>query len=331
MGKYILGIDGGGTKTHAALFNIDGSYVDLVHWGGTNHEYLDGGYNEMRQELCALTNTILRKNRICMEDVIKSVLGLAGLDTKCHYIRIDSILKEIGYQDYLLYNDAYLGVKAGCRLGYGVCAINGTGCVVTAIDQDGKMVQIGGQFELTADNGGGYLLGKKVVSKVYDALFLEKKPTCMTEILFGILNIDAKEQLMDELITRIENKTLELKDLAVVIFEAADNNDLTALNILREMGEDNARAIQAAINESQLQHLDEIDVVLAGSIYVKGSHQEGIVRLKEKLCETNRGKKLNFIKLEKMPVLGAVRWGFESIGSRVSFKKVSDEFEKCKN
>jgi len=330
MGKYVLGIDGGGTKTHAALFDTDGRFVDLVRWGGTNHEYLDGGYNEMRQELCALTNTLLRKNRISMEDIQRSVLGLAGIDTKYHHVRIESILKDIGYKDYILCNDAFLGVKAGCRGGFGVCSINGTGYAVAAIDQNGNTIQIGGSFELTADNGSAYLLGKKAVAKVYESLFLNETDTCMADILFEILSINSKYDMMDELVSRIENKTLELKDLAVVVFKAAENKDKTALNILREMGEDNAKAIHAAIHETNLRDLDEIEVVLAGSVFLKASHQEGLERLKEKLCEMNRAKKISFIKLEKMPVLGAVRWGLESALNQAFYDKIINEFNNYK-
>ncbi len=175
------------------------------------------------------------------------------------------------------------------------------------------MVQIGGQFELTADNGGGYLLGKKVVAKVYESLFLDRQHTLMADLLFEFLQIDSKEQMMDELIFRIENKMLELRDLDVIIFQAADNKDETALNMLREMGEANAKAIHAAIHESKLRHLDQIDVVLAGSIYVKGSNKEGINLLKEKLSEMNSSKKINYIILDKMLVLGAVVWGLEHL------------------
>lgn len=46
--KYVLGVDGGGTKTHAVLFDGDGNLVDMVEWGPTNHESLREGFVELK-------------------------------------------------------------------------------------------------------------------------------------------------------------------------------------------------------------------------------------------------------------------------------------------
>lgn len=77
----------------------------------------------------------------------------------------------MGLNDFVLCNDAFLGVKAGCTHGYGICAINGTGYTIAGIDPNRNMIQIGGQGALTGDVGGGGYLGMAVVSSVYNALF----------------------------------------------------------------------------------------------------------------------------------------------------------------
>jgi N-acetylglucosamine kinase-like BadF-type ATPase len=64
MNKYVLGVDGGGTKTQCALFDIEGNRIVLVNWGATNHETLKGGFAELEEQLRALLGHILEKNRL---------------------------------------------------------------------------------------------------------------------------------------------------------------------------------------------------------------------------------------------------------------------------
>ena len=40
MTEYVIGVDIGGTKSHLALFDTEGNFVDFDHWGCLNHEGL---------------------------------------------------------------------------------------------------------------------------------------------------------------------------------------------------------------------------------------------------------------------------------------------------
>lgn len=82
MEKYYLGVDGGGTKTHCALFDEHGEKKCIMNWGPTNHEALPGGMRGLRDELERIFFTLLETCNISMKDLGGSVLGLAGIDTK---------------------------------------------------------------------------------------------------------------------------------------------------------------------------------------------------------------------------------------------------------
>ena len=51
--EYILGVDGGNTKTDYYLFDIEGNFIDMYRGGTCSHEGLkdsfDGTYRVMKQ------------------------------------------------------------------------------------------------------------------------------------------------------------------------------------------------------------------------------------------------------------------------------------------
>lgn len=327
MSKYVLGVDGGGSKTDCALFDTESNKVDMVSCGTTNHECLKGGFEELEARLGDLLSHISARNGIIPEDIGRCVLGLSGVDTRSQHTRISEIIRRLGISDFILCNDAFLGVKAGCENGYGICAINGTGCTVAGIEPSGRMLQIGGQGDLTGDVGGGCYLGTVVVRSVYDSLFKGGAGTNMTDILFEILGISSGHDLMDAIAEGIEGGRIRIEDLNRVVFKAANMGDTVAKSILEKMGAENARSINAVIRE--LSFPDRIDVVLAGSIYIKGENRTAVDRLMSDVTEANPHRDIVFQMLEHPPVAGAIIWALgEGSSNKRVYARVTEAFSR---
>ena len=60
---------------------------------------------------------------------------------------------------------------------------------------------------------------------------------------------------------------------------------------------------------------DTLDVVLAGSIYVKGENPAAVDRLKADVLSANRDLKINFHILKQPPVMGAILWALAKTGA----------------
>ncbi len=125
MRKYILGIDGGGTKTHCSVFNLDGEPVDFISWGKTNHECLKGSYSELKEELGKLFTYVFDKNSITADELGKCVFGLAGVDTKRQHGIISKIISDLGIKDFNLCNDV---LKSPPVAGAVLWALEENGC-----------------------------------------------------------------------------------------------------------------------------------------------------------------------------------------------------------
>jgi len=327
MGKYVLGMDGGGTKTHLSVFDIDGNLIDLVTWGKTNHESFRGGYDELKIELNKLFTYVLDRNRIILDDLEICVFGLAGVDTRKQHNIISNILKELGIKDFVLCNDAYLGIKAGCKCGYGICATNGTSSSVGGIDSYGNRIQIGGCGDLSGGEvgGGGYLAGR-AFSAVYNSLFKGEPETCITDLLFSLLNINSKFDFVEAINEVLDEGKYRYDYFNKFVFEAANRNDAVALGILDKMGVEYAKCINAVIENLKYDSNHCIEIVLAGSLFVKGENPRAIETLRKFVSEKNLKKDISIRVLENLPVMGAVIWALEEYGIREAFNKVQNNF-----
>lgn len=315
MKKYVMGVDGGGTKSHLAIFDENAVKIDFRAYGTLNHECMSGAFGQLEQELEAFLLGTMRENGVTHEQLAYSVFGLAGVDTKKQHKIISEMLERLGFKNFTLCNDAYLGIPAGSPDGAGICAINGTGCTVAGKDRNGRVMQIGGFGGLSGDLGGGSRMGKDAIGSVYRELFRSGEHTVMTDIIFKSLGIANKYDFTETLIEKIENGSVNISSYNRVLFEAAALGDKAALKILDDIAENYAGAISCMLNELDFPKNEPVNIVLAGSVFARGEHPVMIDSLKHLVRIGNPDRNLNYVTLEKPPVAGAIIWALHEIGA----------------
>ena len=316
MNEYVIGIDIGATKSHLAIFDTAGSYVDFGRWGPLNHELFPGSYVQFEDELGQFINGLLSKNNISINQIANAALGVAGVDTKNQHSIISGILQKLGLKRFTLANDAFLGVPAGSPTGIGLCALNGTGCTLAGINKEGKMLQIGGVGYVSADYGGGGMMGKKVVSTVYSELFRKGKPTSMTPILLKKLGVENKFDFVDKIYEKIDNGELVVAACNRMLFEAAHENDEVASDILRDIATSYANGISCLIGELAFPRDEELYIVFIGSVFVKSEHPLLVDSVMEKINQDNPGYSIKYTRLNVPPVAGAVIWALNTLNGK---------------
>lgn len=313
----VLGVDGGGTKTHYALFGTNGRPIDFFTSGPTNHESLPDGFTGLRNRLETDLDTLFSRNGLTEGDVVNASFGLAGVDTRRQHGIISDLLHNLGMNRFVLCNDSFLGVKAGCPGGYGICAINGTGFSVGGIDRHGKMLQIGGLGELTGDEGGGGILSQRTIRAVYDHLYKDTPSTLLQDLLFHKIGISDPADYPEKLLEALAEKRCDFAELGRLVFDAADKCDAVALEILDNSGREYAKSIQGVLKRLDFgtqEHPLPLELVLAGSVFVKGSNPRAVLTMMELLESWNPNRKITLSKLSSPPVLGAILWALEEFG-----------------
>ena len=304
--KYYIGVDGGGTKTAFALFDENKNMLDTIEGPGSNHENLEGAFDDASDIIITGINDLCAKNGISIKDLSFSLMGLAGIDHPWQHDKMCDLLKKKGLDNFEIYNDGFIVIKAGSETGAAIGYNCGTGVCCNGVDSDGRMLQLMGLGDFSGDISGGTNIAIKAFQLIYDDLYLGLEKTAMTDMMMKRYGFTEREQFLD-VVTGLENLEKEhIRNFIDFFFDAANAGDKAALGYCEAMAERGARAISALASQLNFAG-DEIEVVLSGSINVKLPNKPYLDMLLEK-AEKYSGRKLRFIKLKNLPVTGCINW-----------------------
>jgi N-acetylglucosamine kinase-like BadF-type ATPase len=306
--EYIIGVDGGATKTDYLLFTTEGEFVDALHLGTRSHEVLEGGFAEVEETLLADLEYLLEKNGIEKAHVAAAAFGLAGIDTPAQLSKIKEILNKASLRSYVVANDSILGIKVGCPSGVGICSINGTGTVASGIDENGEVLQVGGIGSATGDYAGGSIIASLAVRAVYDYYFRCGDATVMADQMLDIFQLTGPEELLNAISDKFYSSRKYDKEIITILFDSANSGDAVAQEIVRDIARQLAKSVSGCIRRLHFSGTPE--VVLAGSIWTKAhcplllSHfRECIFQYTEQWIDPQV--------LKVIPAAGAIIWATE--------------------
>ena len=102
--EYILGVDGGNTKTDYFLFDNDGTFVDFHRAGTCSHEGLKDSFEGSYRVMKEVFDMFLSRNNLVPSDIKASVFGLAGVDTPYQKMRIEEVVSRLGFSNFKVVN-----------------------------------------------------------------------------------------------------------------------------------------------------------------------------------------------------------------------------------
>ena len=134
--KYYIGVDGGGTKTAFALFDENKKMLDTVTGPGSNHENLEAGFDAASEIIWNGLNELCTKAGIALDKISFTLMGLAGIDHPYQYEIMCHKLREKGLDNFEIFNDGFIVVKAGSESGVAIGYNCGTGVCCNGIDKN---------------------------------------------------------------------------------------------------------------------------------------------------------------------------------------------------
>ncbi|MCE5236539.1 MAG: BadF/BadG/BcrA/BcrD ATPase family protein [Clostridiaceae bacterium] len=310
--SLFLGVDGGGTKTHCALFCLESGALDFLEAGPGNHESLPGGFEGLAKALNEMLLPLLARNGVSPADVAAAAFGLGGMDAPIQHEIISGIIRGMGFQNFALANDAFLGIKAECSTGFGIGAVNGSGFSVVGMSESGRSIQIGGNGDWTGDKGGTAFYLPQMISAVYAELYKDGARTALTGKLQTYLGMPPRELYVQSLMLKaMENEDALSLALCTLLYEAANEKDAAARAILEESGRDYALSIRIAARELELPA--DVEVALIGSHFKRAQSELVLETIRSELKkDTERSYAPRIIRTQ--PVAGALLWALELAG-----------------
>ena len=287
--SYYIGVDGGGTKTYYALFDEQKNIVADYKTSGSNHENLDGSFDEAVEILWDGLTGLLQSAVKTFDDVRFTLMGLAGVDHPFQHDALAERLEAKGLRDFAIFNDGFIVVKAGSVSGAAIGLNNGTGTCCNAIDSTGRMLQLAGLGEYSGDMGNGHWIATMAYKAIYDDGLTTR------EDFLAAVSAFETEDAEDHIRTLID-----------AFFAGVEENDEACVEILEMMAERSARLIVAHANTLRFDG-DEIEVVLSGSILTKLPSARYLDKIREKVAQYS-DRRFVFIKLSVPPVMGCINW-----------------------
>ncbi|MDQ6422566.1 BadF/BadG/BcrA/BcrD ATPase family protein [Paenibacillus sp. LHD-117] len=307
MGDILfLGIDAGGTKTHALLVNEKGEVLGRGHSGNGNHQTAFQAARDHIEEAC---NAALADAGATKEQVDFAYFGLAGADREPDYEILRPMIASLGYERYAIACDTMIGMRAGTHQSHGAVIISGTGFNAAARNANGEELQYGGFGYLFGDGqGSGTDLAVHAFRTAIRSWEGREQPSSLMEAVPRKLGYPSVQAMYDD---ALDNGKRPPAELAKLMFEAAAEGDAVAIRILEETGREHANAVIALIRRLGMQN-ETFDVVLTGSVMMRGSSPHMVDAIREAVRAA--APNASIVKLTIDPVIGAVMSAMDSAG-----------------
>lgn len=301
-----LGIDAGGTKTHALLVNQRGEVLGRGHSGNGNHQT---AFQEARTHIEEACEGALEEAGAAKEQVTFAYFGLAGADREPDYAILRPMIASLGYERYAIACDTMIGMRAGTHQSHGAVIISGTGFNAAARNPAGEELQYGGFGYLFGDGqGSGTDLGIHAFRTAIRSWEGRELPSVLSETVPAKLGYPSVEAMYDD---ALYNGAEPPAGLAKLVFEAAAGGDVVAIRILEEAGREHANAVLALIRRLGMQD-ETFDIVLTGSVMMRGSSPHMVDAIREAVRAAAPGASV--VKLTIDPVIGAVMSAMDCAG-----------------
>jgi len=257
--RWVIGVDGGGTKTRAAIADTRGQVAAVVTGDASNA--LSRPWADVERTLRELIEILLRRVDTGSDDVAALYLGLAGAERTSVANRIESAFGQEWQGRLLIDSDATAALYAGTWGQPGIVLIAGTGSIAYAIDRREQRHRVGGWGYLLGDEGSGFDLGKQAVTAVLRAFDGRGEPTSLTEALLAYYAIQSPAELIAP-IYGSDNPRKKLADCSRLVEQAAEAGDHVALRIIQQA----AASLAELVHACQRRMDETLPVVLAGGL-----------------------------------------------------------------
>lgn len=304
-----LGIDAGGTKTHALLVDEKGKVLGQGLSGNGNHQT---AFEQARTNIESACNAALNEAGITKDQVTFAYFGLAGADREPDYAILRPMIASLGYDRHAIACDTMIGMRAGTSRSHGAVIISGTGFNAAARNAKGEELQYGGFGYLFGDGqGSGSDLAVHAFRTAVRSWEGREEYSILTKLVPETLGYESVQAMYDD---ALDNGKRPPKDLAKLMFEAAGQGDAVAIRILREAGFEHANSVNALIKRLGMQE-ETFDVVLIGSVMSRGSSPHMVDAIKEAVAKT--APNASVVRLNVDPVIGAVMSAMDSSGVEI--------------
>jgi len=306
--KYVIGVDGGGTKTIAALANSEGKIFKLARTGPSS--FIKVGIEETVLNITKAIK-ILLKNKKKIK-VFSTFIGLAAVEENKEIKKVikKKLLKKpelsgIFKGKVVIGSDQILGFRSGTNEKDGVVLISGTGSA--AHGWKGKREAHTSGWGWLNDEGSAFWIGQKAYQVILKDLDGRGPKTLITKLVLKKLRVRTPSGIKREIYIKKNNLIKKIASFSLLVNKTAQKGDKIAKNLLIEAGRELALSTQTVIKKLNLQR-KKFPLVLIGSMFKSKIVLETVKKEIKKIAP-----KVKFIRPKDEPVIGAIKLAIENL------------------
>jgi glucosamine kinase len=162
---YILGFDGGGTKTECLLADSDGHVLARATTGPSNP--VRAGYMRAWFALGESADSVMARQKISADRIGGVCAGLGGAGRPGVVRRVTSYFeRSFPMAQVRVTSDLEIALEAAFAGGEGILLLAGTGSAAYGRDANGRTARAGGRGPWFSDEGSAFDIGREAVRAV---------------------------------------------------------------------------------------------------------------------------------------------------------------------
>jgi N-acetylglucosamine kinase-like BadF-type ATPase len=306
--RVVVAVDGGASKTDAAIIGVDGRQVLGRHRGpGCSHHEI--GPDHAANVIDAAVTAALEESGVHADQVVHAGCYLTAIDLPDEEVLMKDLLSRTGWgaRSLIVDNDLFALLRAGTDEADAAVIICGTGINGLAVRKDGTTARIVALGHCSGDWGGGAALVEEALWMAARAEDRRGEPTALREAVLRWsgatsiheVSVAVHRQLMD---------VSEWRSNVPEIFALAHQGDRMATELVRRQGREIGILAASLLERLELQNGD-VPVVLGGGVAASG---DAILLAEARLAMAPRAPRARLIDLATPPIEGAIRLAIAS-------------------
>ncbi len=302
--NVFLGVDVGGSKTHALLIDEHSQLLSLGLAGGGNPENV--GISGLAAAMHAAVQDAEEKFKNKRLVYLSAGFGVAGCDWDEDRAAILEVIQTLKLNcPVKLENDCVPALWAANLDGQGIVVSAGTGNNVRGQWKDGRQGRISGNSIINGEFGGASEMVFLAIQQL--SYIWTRRQEVESSLVKKMLDLTHAKNLPDLLAGLIRGRYEIPADAAPIILQAAKNEDPVAVQVVLHSASELALSVLAVAR--QLEICDQpFDLVMSGSLLQKNQLYREVFMD----CIHRHLPQANGIRLETQPVVGALLMGVDA-------------------
>lgn len=305
--KYFLGFDGGGTRLRGCLIDESGNVLAVASHPPASFPKLK---EKIGEPVAVLANELKKNADLSNATIAAAGFCSTGVGRPAEREIAQRALREKNIAATIMAESDFMAAHAGAfGGGPGIIVNAGTGVFGFGRTARGENIRVGGWGYLLGDEGSGFAIAQAALIAALQDWDGRGPKTALRPIFEQHFNVTSIELIISQIYSSDFDRG-KFAELAPLVFEAADNHDAVAHEIVFRAGRELGLLVRAAQNRGQWHF--PIPLVLIGNLF----HRRDV--LLPGFWEVLDSERFRLITPRFEPVIGAALLARSTAGMKIT-------------